>query len=217
MVVAPHPDDESLGCGGTLLRHRDAGDETHWLIATAMQPNGEFDAARIAAREQEIDQVAARYGFASVTRLDHPTAGLDIVPRAQLVGEFAETLASITPDTLYLPHRGDAHSDHRITFDAAAAAAKPFRAPYLARILSYEVASETDAAPASSPRFDPAVFVDISHYLDDKVSVVEMYAGETGAFPFPRSARAIRALAQLRGSQSGYEAAEAYMLLRERR
>lgn len=213
LIVAPHPDDETLGAGGALLAHRAAGDRLHWLIATTMGP-AYADAAR-RKREKEIATVAQRYRFASVHRLSHATGTLSDAHLGALVSEIGSTVRQVGATVLYLPFENDAHSDHNVVFRAGAACSKWFRYPTIRRVLSYEVLSETDASLRAG-RFTPNVYVDISAHLDAKLKILKVFASEVGTHPYPRSAGALRALAQLRGAESGYSAAEAFLLLRQR-
>lgn len=216
IVIAPHPDDETLGCGGTLLRHKAEGDEIHWLIATAMTFEQGFSDERIAARAAEIDAVTRLYGFASVQSLGFPTTRLDVMPMGDLVAAISKAFQSIMPEVVYTPFKGDVHSDHAVVSDAVIACTKWFRHASVKRVLSYETLSETEfgISPDVSG-FRPNVFVDIHPYLDRKIEILRTYAAELGEFPFPRSVEAVRALAQLRGSAAGCKAAEAFMLLKE--
>src|SRR5262245_53489895 len=108
LVVAPHPDDETLGCGGTLLRHVAEGDEVHWLIVTEMRAELGFPRERIEARKREIETVGGAYGFRGIHRLAFPTTRLDTLPAAELVDRFREVFATVQPEIVYLPFRGDA-------------------------------------------------------------------------------------------------------------
>jgi LmbE family N-acetylglucosaminyl deacetylase len=103
-----------------------------------------------------------------------------------------------------------------VVFNAVAAGTKWFRHPSVRRVLAYETLSETDFGLNASPGFKPNVFVDITHFIDKKIEAANVYASELGKFPFPRSPEAIRALASVRGATSGFQAAEAFELLRER-
>lgn len=216
LAIAPHPDDETLGCGGALLRHRAEGDDIHWLIVTGMTEESGFPADRIEARENEITAVAEAYGFASVTRLGFQAARLDTLAMGDLVAAMGKAFGKIKPETVYVPFPGDAHTDHREAFDAAAACCKWFRFPSVRQVIACEIPSETDFGldPAAQP-FRPNLFVDISDWLDEKIRIMGTYAGEMGDFPFPRSEKGIRALAAHRGSQAGCEGAEAFMVLKE--
>lgn len=216
LVFAPHPDDETLGCGGTLLRAIAEGHAVHWAIASSMQTAQGFSAERIAAREQEIERVAEAYGFAGVHRGHFPTTRLDTVPAAERVAWCASVVQAVQPDTLYLPHPHDVHSDHGAVFDAAAACTKAFRYASVRRVYGYETLSETEfGLRPGVPAFQPQRFVDISEHMQRKIEIMELFSGEMGAAPFPRSAQTLRALAAYRGAVAGTEAAEAFMVLRE--
>lgn len=216
LVVSPHPDDETLGCGGILLRHRAKGDITHWAIVTALTTEGGYTEDQIARRAGEIDAVRAHYRFSSVHELGLLTARLDVYPIAELVQKLATVFTEVMPEVVYLPHGGDVHSDHSIVSHATIACTKWFRHSSVRRVLAYETLSETDfAIDPTALGFRPNVYVDISEYLDEKISISKAYAEEIHPFPFPRSEQAIRALASVRGTAAGCAAAEAFMLLKE--
>ena len=188
LVVAPHPDDETLGCGGAILRHVAAGDAVHWCIVTAMHPDAGYSDEQIAARAQTIADVAAHYGFAGTHPLGHPTAQLDSLPRAGLVSDMAALVAEVAPARIYLPHPSDSHSDHRVVFETAAACTKWFRYPSIRDVLAYETLSETGfGIDPSTDAFRPNTYIDISDQLEGKVAAIAHYASEFSDHPFPRS------------------------------
>ena len=213
LVVAPHPDDETLGCGGTLLRHRAEGAEVHWLLVT-----DEADPARRAAspRRREVEAAARHYGFAGVHALELPEIQLDALPLSDIVAKIGAVVRTVEPETLYLPFPGDAHSDHAATFSACVSCTKSFRYPFVRRIRVYETLSETEfgISPITRP-FQPNLFVDISEHLEGKIAAMSLFASQIKPFPFPRSLEAVRAQAMLRGATVGRMAAEAFMTLRE--
>jgi LmbE family N-acetylglucosaminyl deacetylase len=216
LVIAPHPDDELLGCGGTVLRHLAEGDEVHWLIVTHMTPEGGFSAEAIRQRRMQIDAVREAVGFSGLHELELPTAYLDAIPLAEIVAGIGKVLRDVQPDTLYLPYGGDIHSDHGVVFAAAKGCSKWFRHPSVKRVYGYETLSETDfALPPEGPGMPIQRYVDISAYLERKLELLELYEGELGEFPFPRSTEAIRALARLRGAAAGCAAAEGFQVLKE--
>lgn len=216
LVVAPHPDDETLGCGGTLLRMQDSGAQLGWLIVTRISEEHGFTPQRVQSRDAEIDKVKQLVGFSEVFHLSLPTRQLDMLPMADLIEQFAAVFTEFKPEHVFLPHRSDVHSDHRVVFDAGAACAKWFRYPTVRRLLSYETISETDFCLDTRAVFQPNCYVDISAYLERKLEIVAAYQSEIGEFPFPRSIVALRALAAVRGAAAGFVAAEAFQLLRER-
>lgn len=216
LVIAPHPDDETLGCGGTILRHINAGDEVSWLIATEMQKAIGFSDDKIDQRRNQIQGVAKLYGFSSVFGLPFPTTRLDTIPLGDIVKAISDVFITAQPEVIYLPYRGDVHTDHKIIFDAAIACTKWFRYAYVKRILAYETLSETDfAVNPGDNGFRPNVYVDIENFMERKLKIMQSYMGEIGEFPFPRSDDAILSLAKVRGACAGFKAAEAFMLIKE--
>mgnify|MGYP004007698689 CR=1 FL=1 len=216
LVVAPHPDDETLGCGGTLLRHHADGDEIHWLIMTTITEKAGFSKERIESRKQEIDTVAEKYQFSSVRQTQYVTTTLDIVANNELISEISDFIGKVKPDTIYVPYRNDIHSDHTAVFDAVVSCTKSFRYPFICRVRVYETLSETEfSIRPDDTGFHPNLWVDISSYLEEKIKIMQLYEGEMGQPPFPRSEKNIRALATLRGSTAGVDAAEAFVTLKE--
>jgi LmbE family N-acetylglucosaminyl deacetylase len=217
LVTAPHPDDELFGCGGTLLRACEDGHETHWAIVTEMTEDSGYSTAQIRMRSEEIDAVALEMGFVSHRSLGFPPAGLTSGHMGRLIDAIGSLIDEINPNVFYLPFYGDVHSDHRIVFDAAIACTKWFRYPSIAKVLCYEVLSETEMSiHPGAGAFQPNLFMDISAYPEKKQTILQHYASELGGFPFPRSPEAVSAQAAYRGATAGFAAAEAFMILRER-
>lgn len=216
VVIAPHPDDETLGCGGALLKHVDAGHFVHWVIVTTMNTEDGFSCDRMNSRKLEISKVASLYNFSKVHSLGYPSMRLDEVPKRDLVNSIGKIVRTTKPEVIYLPYRNDAHSDHAAVFDTAVACTKIFRYPNIKSIRVYETLSETEFGLRSDdPGFKPNLFIEISPFLEKKIEIMKVYKSEIGEFPFPRSEVTLRAQANLRGSQAGVMAAEAFMLLKE--
>ena len=217
LVIAPHPDDETLGCGGSLLKHKANGDQLSWLIATrGHEP--QWSAELLAQKEGEIGRVAAAYGFENTFRLKFPTIKLDAIPLEEIIAAIREAVADAKPDLVYVNHFGDVHSDHRVVFEATMSVLKPFYSAKhgVKKVLSYEVLSSTDAMPANQARaFVPNVFVDVTEFLEEKLEIMSLYESEMQASPLPRALDSLRALARFRGASVGVEFAEAFMLVRE--
>ena len=172
LFVSVHPDDETLGCGGTILKHYKCGDQIYWLNLTGPTPNHPYNFTQemIDARNKLLKEINASYGFSSFFNLQFPTQMLDTIDQRILITEIFNVYKKIKPDILYIPNRSDIHSDHRIGFSALFAAAKSFRSDSIRRILMYETLSETEFAPALAENaYIPNVFVDISDYLEDKI------------------------------------------------
>lgn len=214
LVISAHPDDEALGCGGTLVKHVQAGDSIHWLIITGMQEKYGYSLEKVAKRSREIEQVQ-KLLKCDVTQLGFKPAGLNSENFSELVGKISEVAAKFKPDTVYCVNRSDAHSDHRYVFEAALPLAKSFRYPSVKKFLMYECVSETEFAPSlQASAFVPNYFVDISQQFKNKNELIEVYNSEMGQHPFPRSLRNIEALAIHRGAYAGVEYAEAFQLLK---
>ncbi|MBW7452501.1 PIG-L deacetylase family protein [Paenibacillus sepulcri] len=216
IVIAPHPDDETLGCGGTLLKHKEQGHEIHWVIITKISDLLNYSIEQIQEREWEIDEVEQLYQFDSVRKLAFPAAGLDHSMISDLVRSIGQVFKEIQPNVVYIPYRGDVHTDHAVVFDAAIACCKWFRYPSVVKVLVYETLSETEFGINSDLNgFRPQVFHNIDKYLTAKINIMLKFKSEVAEFPFPRSEEAIRSLAKVRGVASGCKAAEAFMLLKE--
>ena len=217
LVIAPHPDDETLGCGGTLFRHKANGDEIYWLIVTGIGVDAGWSNDVVIKRDNEIDAVAKKYGFSDVFNLRLPTTKIDTLPISDLLEGISNVYKKVEPDIIYMPFACDVHTDHQIIAKALQSTFKWFRYPHIKKVYMYETPSETEFNFIEDRTFRPNVFVDISQYLDEKIDAMKIYESEIGDFPFPRSEKTMRSLAAFRGSQSGYEAAEAFELVYERR
>ena len=217
LVIAPHPDDESLGCGGALFKHKAEGDDIYWLIITGISQECGWQEKVVKKRDNEIDAVAEKYKFSDVFNLRLPTRKMDTLPISDLIGEISNVYKKVEPDIIYMPFAYDVHTDHQIIAKALQSTLKWFRYPHIKKVYMYETPSETEFNFVENRVFRPNVFVNISLYIDDKIEVMKNYANEMGEFPFPRSEKALRALATWRGSQSGFESAEAFELVYERK
>jgi len=216
LVISPHPDDETLGCGGTILKHKDVGDKIHWLIITNIDVRNGWKKDTVEERKKEIETVAEMYGFEKTFKLDYPTAKLDTIPIQKIIKSISKVILEVKPEIIYLPNRSDVHTDHQITFKAAYSCTKNFRYPFIKKILMYETLSETEFTPTLPENtFIPNVFIDITNYFENKLEIFKMYKSEVMKEPLPRSLGSIKALARYRGSQIGVEYAEGFMLIRE--
>ena len=217
LVISPHPDDETLGCGGTLFKHKAEGDGIYWLIVTGIDVNNGCTKNAVKKRNNEIDAVAKKYVFSDVFNLRLPTTKIDTLPLSDLIGKITKIYKKVKPDIIYMPFAYDVHTDHQIIAKALQSTFKWFRYTRIKKVYMYETPSESEFNFLENRTFRPNVFVNISQYLDDKIETMKIYNGEMGEFPFPRSEKTLRSLAAFRGSQSGFESAEAFELVYERR
>ena len=212
LIIAVHPDDETLGCGGTLLKHKKNGDEIHWLICTSINKSHSY----YQTREKEIKLVDDMYGFKSVHNLRLKTMQVDEYSMSDLIGKISKVINEVQPNIVYLPFKGDVHSDHRKVFESSYSCTKSFRYSFIKKIYMIETLSETEFSPSTKEdNFIPNVFVDISEYMDKKLEIIKIFDSEIEEHPFPRSLRNIKALATFRGATAGCEYAESFVLLKE--
>jgi LmbE family N-acetylglucosaminyl deacetylase len=217
LAISVHPDDETLGCGGTFLKQRAAGDDLFWLIVTQTH-EPQWSTETIDRKAAEIEQVAEAYGMEEHFKLGFPTMRLETIPQADLIERIRDVISKIKPEVVYLVHGGDVHTDHHAVFTATMSVLKPFYMSKFGvrRVLCYETLSSTEAAPAQLDRaFMPNVFSNITSSIERKIEIMKLYKTEAQPDPLPRGSSAIRALARYRGATIGIEYAEAFMLIRE--
>ncbi len=204
-VITVHPDDETLGCGGTILKHLSKGDEVYCILIT--KGNG----------EQQVlwSKVVDEYKFTSVTELDFPELELMDISLNTLIPPISKAISSIKPQILIIPNRSDAHSDHKAIYNAVASCTKAFRYPYIEQVLMMEVISETDfALPQPENQFIANYFVDITKEFNKKQEILKLYESELLPYPETRNLSTMQALNRYRGSQINAEYAEAFMNLK---
>jgi LmbE family N-acetylglucosaminyl deacetylase len=222
LVVAGHPDDEVLGCGGTLARLAGDGVAVHILLLA----DGETSRTSVSGQEIDPHRVEARYaaaatacrilGCASVDVLALPDNRLDGQDLLDVVKHVEGFVHRYQPSTVLTHHAGDVNIDHRVVHDAVIAACRPQPGHSVKELLFFEVPSSTEwRPPGSGESFNPNWFVDITSTLATKLEALRAYEAELRAFPHPRSLKAVEALAHWRGATAGVEAAEAFVLGRK--
>ncbi len=214
LVIAAHPDDEVLGCGGSIARHRAAGDAVAVLImADGVGSRSGADAPAAAARQQCARQAAKILGVQDLTLLAYPDNRMDEATLLDVVRDIEKVMARCVPNIVYTHHAGDVNIDHRIVHGAVIAACRPQPGHAVKQLLFFETPSSTEwRPPASHAVFAPNWFVDISATLELKLQALVAYAPELREFPHPRSLQAVEHLARWRGASAGLAAAEAFEL-----
>ena len=215
IVIAPHPDDETLGCGGTLLKYKSNNFEINWLIITDIKKEDGWSEKIVKQRESEINRIKKFYNFKNVFRLNFSTALLDQASRKLIIGKISKIFKKIKPNILYMPYGGDIHSDHKIVFECSLSASKNFRQTSIEEINCYETLSETNTPKKNNidKIFKPTHFVDITKFIKNKIQSLNAYKSQVGKFPFPRSKEAVISLAKYRGTYCGFKYAEAFELI----
>ena len=215
LIIAPHPDDEILGCGGTIARL--VADDCSVAIAIVTKGFApQFSRELVQQVREEAKSAHSMLGVTETHYLDLPAAALDTVPATELNATLTQLIQDVQPDTIFVPFIGDIHTDHQLTFLAAMVASRPRDLKAPRRIYAYETLSETNwYAPGITPAFVPNVFIDISATLETKLAAFGLFESQVKPFPDERSIEAIRALAVMRGASMHRQAAEAFMLVRQ--
>jgi N-acetylglucosamine malate deacetylase 1 len=214
LVIAPHPDDEVLGCGGIMKKYSDAGHEVYVLIVTRGTPK-KYSDERIERGRAQARKSHAILGVKDTFFMNYHAPELDQVPSYMISDSISELVGKLLPTDLFLPHPGDIHIDHQVVFNASLVAARPIGNCSVRNIFTYETLSETEwAQPACSHIFIPDHFVDIEKSFDFKLQAMGCYEGQLRNFPHPRSLESLEALAKFRGSTIGCSRAEAFKTIR---
>jgi LmbE family N-acetylglucosaminyl deacetylase len=220
LVVAAHPDDEVLGCGGTAARLAKEGrDVCIGILGEGITSRGanrdEAIPQTLAAIQEDCRRAASVLGAKDVVFFGLPDNRFDTVPMLEVVKAVEGLIQRVRPEVVYTHHAGDLNIDHRILHRAVVTATRPMPGCGVRRVYAFEVASSTEwAFGQCGPVFGPNVFVDISTTLETKLRAMRCYGTEARDFPHPRSVDALRAHAQRWGSVAGVAAAEAFVLLR---
>lgn len=213
LVIAPHPDDEVLGCGATIAKYAKAGQEIHLAVVTkAYAP--EWSEEFIKRRPKEVKRASKVLGVKQIYFFDFPTVKLDTIPQKDLNQAILNIIEKIRPDKIYLPHAGDLNKDHRLVYESALVALRPFNKIKVKEIFCYETLSETDEGKDLG-RFSPNVYECVDWEFKKKLKAMKVYASEIKKHPHPRSLEMMEIMAKKRGAESGYELAEAFMLIRQ--
>lgn len=217
-VVVAHPDDEVLGFGGTMCRHAAAGDRVHVLIlATGSTARADGPAPHtedLATLRGEAEAAGGVLGVAGLSFADFPDNRMDTVALLDVVKRVESFIDGVAPQVVYTHHAGDLNIDHAIVARAVLTACRPVPGAAVRKIYAGEILSSSEYA-APDDRFRPTTYIDISAFVERKRDALRCYTTEVRRWPHPRSTEAVEALARLRGSECGLEAAEALCLIRE--
>ena len=217
-VIVAHPDDEVLAFGGTMCGHADRGEPVSLLILAtglaARTTDGQVDAASLKRLREEARAANKVLGVEHVEFADFPDNRMDSVPLLDIIKRVLTFVEKIDPAIIYTHHQGDLNVDHEATARAVVTACRPVPGSRIRKIYAGEVLSSSEYSLANQ-RFVPNTYVGIERYIRRKCEALQCYSTEIRDWPHPRSTRAIEALARLRGSECGLEAAEAVSLLRD--
>lgn len=222
LVVAAHPDDEILGCGGTILRHIAEGDIVHTMImAEGLTSRDETRDAEgrkkeLSALHMQAERVAEFMGVEKLNLFGFPDNRMDEVALLDVVKKIETEVEAFQPEIVYTHHVGDVNIDHRVVHDAVVTACRPLPGQSVKKILFFETVSSTEwQLIQSHPVFAPNWYVDIGDFIEKKIEALHFYASEMREYPHPRSYEGVKFLAHSRGISVGISYAEAFVLGRK--
>ncbi len=207
LVFSPHPDDETLGCGGTILKYRKKGWKVDIIFFTKMSDDI-FSKKEILKRNKEILKVCKLYDFNKIYNLGYTTTRMNEITDHELILKIKKILINSRPKTIFFPSEIDIHTDHNKISKCLLSNVKSFRHNFIENVYAYETLSETNFNFKIA--FTPNHFENISNEIKKKIKIMKIYKSELKNHPFPRSTESIISLAKLRGSQANFLYAESF-------
>ena len=217
LVIAAHPDDEALGCFGTLLKHRSKGDKINIIFLTdGVSSRKKIIKKKSLLEEKNCLKVAKllKLNERNIFFLDYPDNMLDTIPLLNVVKNIEKIKNKIFPDIIYTHFSNDLNIDHRIAFQAAVTSSRPKKNETVKKIFCFEILSSTEWACKNKIAFNPNYFVDISQHINKKISALKLYKKEMMKKPNTRSIENVKNLSSYRGSTVGMNFAEAFFVER---
>lgn len=213
LIIAAHPDDEILGCGGAISKLKDENHIEVLFMTNGVSSRGK-DKKQILRRKKSYQSLFKYLSLPEPTNLDLPDNEMDKVPLLKVVKKIEKKIQNYKPDTVITHYSHCLNIDHRITFEAVITACRPINNMSVKKILSFEIPSSTDWALFKGKNFEPNYFIDISKHLKNKIHQIKFYKEELRSYPHSRSIKAIKALASVRGVSCGVKYAEGFYLNR---
>ncbi|MBT4989640.1 MAG: PIG-L family deacetylase [Rickettsiales bacterium] len=217
LIIAAHPDDEALGCGGYIAKKAEEGAEIKAVFLTnGVSARDEIGDDEIKARNIALTKSSEILGIHEFYSFDFPDNRLDTVPLIEVIKEVERVIAEFLPNVIITHHLGDLNIDHQIAHKVALTACRPIVGRSVTQIIAFEVLSSTEWTSSSAAnQFVPNLFVNITDFMEKKLASLNAYKDEMRESPHSRSLRAVEALATLRGECSGYKYAEGFMIIRQ--
>lgn len=210
LIISAHPDDETIGMGGTIFKLKSEGAKLYWLVMTrAFNPH--WSKSAVAEKLEEVKKIAKFYKFDGFFHAKYKAASLSTYPQYQIVDPIAKVIEEFKPQTVYLPPLRDIHDDHEIVANAGIAATR--YKDYIEKVFSYEIPVTTVFSKICKSETNYIYFVDVSNYFKEKLTAMDLYHSELKTLPHPRSIDGLKIIARERGLQSGFEYAECFSLL----
>ena len=215
-IIAPHMDDEVLGCGGIIAKHVERGDRVCVIIVAHRVYEHQYDKQRNDVEMSHALKAKEVLGYESIEFLGLPDERLDAAVQ-EIIIPLESLIREMQPETVFIPFSGDNNQDHRSVFHAARVVLRPSATPFIKNLYMYEVPSSTEQSPPLPENaFLPNFYVDVTNQIEKKLKALKCYETETRAHPHPRSEKSVAILAQKRGIEIGFEYAEAFAILRQK-
>ena len=221
LIFAAHPDDEILGCGGTIAYHRNKGDKVGvCYLSEGVSSRFDYNKTKEWIKEAQLRKdmavkASSILDFKIINFLDLPNLRMEDQPKLELVKKIYDIIEIFNPEIIYVNFPGDLNSDHQVTFKSVFTALRPNSKINTKILRCYEVLSSTDwAANIDEPKFNPDTYVDVTHFIEKKMKSIIAYKDEMRPFPHPRSEEVITSLMRFRGSQVGFKYAEAFVTIK---
>lgn len=206
LVIATHLDDEVIGCGGAIAKHVNDGDNVYVCFICGGTSVRYPDKELVETRRAHARKVAGSLGVTDVFFYDFPIIMLDTIPQLEIVTVLEKVIFDIKPETIYTHYGDDMNSDHRVVYNATMVWCRPSKAPFLKKVLFYEIFGSTR-------RFNPNYYIPINSFIEKKLSALSMYTTENHIQT--RSVDTIKKQAQYRGAEINEDYAESFMIYRE--
>jgi len=213
LIIAAHPDDELLGCGGTIFKLKKTHDINVIFLTNGVSARTKNKLA-VQKRKKECLKVFKYLKLPKPTIFNFPDNQLDKIPLLKIIKKIEQKIEVLKPNIIFTHYENCLNIDHQIAYKATITACRPLKQNTVKTILSYEVMSSTDWARSKNKNFYPNYFININNFLNKKIDALKIYKSELRRYPHSRSLKAIKALAQIRGTSSGHDYAEAFQLVR---
>jgi N-acetylglucosamine malate deacetylase 1 len=213
VVIAPHPDDEVLGVGGTLVKKKLQGFKTYCIFLTSLKKTNSSTKQK-KNQIKELNNACNKLMIDKTYNLNFEPTKLDQVNKVKIITKISKIFNEIKPEEVYLPFLDDIHSDHLIANQVGLSCCKWFRNQFIKKVFSYETLSETHLIKSSKLKnFNPTYFVDISKFIKIKTDAFKCYQSQIQKHPYPRNLKALNSLSIFRGTSAGFRNAEAFETL----
>lgn len=213
LIVAAHPDDEILGCGGTILKLKEKNDINVIFMTNGVSARGKNKISE-KRRKNACLKLFKYLNIPKPEFFNFPDNQLDRAPLLKIIKKIEKRINLYKPDTIFTHYSNCLNIDHRKTFEAVNTACRPINKISVKKILSFEIPSSTDWALFHGKNFQPNYYIDISKFLNEKINLIKFYKDELRNYPHSRSVKSIKSLASYRGVSSGVKYAEGFYLNR---